>query len=40
MNVLYGDGHVDSTTSSAINPSVATIHDKFWKPNLDTALAP
>jgi prepilin-type processing-associated H-X9-DG protein len=40
MNVVYADGHVDATTSSAINPSVATIHDKFWKPILDSALAP
>jgi len=40
MNVLYADGHVDSTTPSVINPLDLSIHNKFWKPNLDTALAP
>lgn len=40
MNVLYADGHVDSTTPSAINPTDPSIHDKFWKPSLDSGMVP
>ncbi|MGD0900049.1 MAG: DUF1559 domain-containing protein [Thermoguttaceae bacterium] len=40
MNVLYGDGHVDTVSPATINPSIATIHDEFWKPLSDPPLAP
>ncbi len=40
INVLYADGHVQGTTPDAINPSIPTIHDIYWKPGNDPPLAP
>ena len=32
LNVLYVDGHVESTTPEEINPVVSAQHDELWKP--------
>jgi prepilin-type processing-associated H-X9-DG protein len=32
INALFGDGHVETLNPLTINPSVATIHDEYWKP--------
>ena len=35
MNVLYGDGHVESHVPDEIDPIDAFIHRKWWLPQLD-----
>jgi prepilin-type N-terminal cleavage/methylation domain-containing protein/prepilin-type processing-associated H-X9-DG protein len=40
MNVLFADGSVQCRNPNEINPSVAQIHDEYWKPLSDPALAP
>lgn len=37
-NVLFGDGHVDSMTPSAINPEDPRLNDLWWKPNADPPM--
>jgi len=39
MNILMADGSVQSVVPAAINPSVAPIHDEYWKPTCDPPLA-
>jgi prepilin-type processing-associated H-X9-DG protein len=38
LNVLYVDGHVETTTPQAIDPTDPVIHDNKWCPNIDTQL--
>jgi prepilin-type N-terminal cleavage/methylation domain-containing protein/prepilin-type processing-associated H-X9-DG protein len=40
MNVLFGDGRVESVRPMSINPSVPRLHDDFWRPLADPPLAP
>jgi prepilin-type N-terminal cleavage/methylation domain-containing protein/prepilin-type processing-associated H-X9-DG protein len=40
MNVLYADGRVETVSPATITPSVAAIHDEFWRPLSDPPLAP
>ena len=38
LNVLYGDGRVDTVEAAEIDPTSATIHDFSWCPTIDTKL--
>jgi prepilin-type N-terminal cleavage/methylation domain-containing protein/prepilin-type processing-associated H-X9-DG protein len=38
LNVLYVDGHVETTTPQSIDPNNPVIHDNKWCPNIDTQL--
>ncbi len=38
VNVLYGDGHVETVVPDAIDPRVLEIHDTIWRPELDRKL--
>ena len=40
LNVLYGDGHVESTVPTAINPTVTAIHNELWNPRKLPPLTP
>jgi prepilin-type processing-associated H-X9-DG protein len=35
MNILFADGHVETSDGQAINPKVASIETEMWKPNSD-----
>ena len=38
LNVLYGDGRVETVDAAEIDPTSATIHDFSWCPTIDTKL--
>jgi len=38
LNVLYADGHVETTMPEDIDPRVATLHDRMWLPDVDRGL--
>ena len=40
LNVLFADGSVRQMAPSAIDPTVVTNHDRFWRPELEPTLAP
>jgi len=40
VNVLFGDGRVDTMLPEAIDPRVTSIHDNLWRPDLDPKLGP